>query len=406
MDQNEQEKLENTAEETQEANPAAEKRLRRLWIAQRVVLLLALATVVIGIYYFRGDIYEAYTRMRTRQQLAQQRENTSYSKIAFEPDSNNIFALFGTNLAVLNKSSYKLYSPDGEELVTLSFGFTMPAIQTSRDFVAIYDRGARDIYILDNHSLVETVTSEGKVISVSLNDAGYMAVVREDELYRTAVSVYSPKHKLIYEWKNSDYYTMSACVSPQGDKLAVAAYSQADGSFISKVIFFDFSGEEYFSQASIDNAIVTNINFVSDDVLIAVGDTSCTAVRTDGEIVYTYDYGNDMLKSGAESTQTVLLSFVDRTSGLGAKIVSFGPETYISTSAADEIREISIRRGYIAVLYTQSIQVFDTQLRELTDEIAVSQVRRIIINENGLVLLVYASDAGFIDLVSAFQDRK
>lgn len=401
MDQNEQEK-----QDIGQEGGTVDRRLRRIWVLQRVILLLTIATVVFGIYYFRGDIYEAYTRMRTRQQLAQQRESTSYSRIAFEPDSNNMFRLFGTNLAVLNKSSYKLYSPEGEELVSLTLGFTMPAIQISKDFVAIYDRGAKDIYILDNHSLVETVESEGKIISLTLNEAGYMAVLREDELYRTAVSVYNPRHKLIYEWKNSDYYAMSACVSPKGDKLAVTAYTQADGSFISKVIFFDFSGEEYYSQCSIDNAVITNINFVSDDVLIAVGDISCTAVRTDGEIVYTYDYGNDMLKSGAQSTKTVLLSFVDRTSGLGAKIVAFGPEEYIYASAADEIREISIRRDYIAVLYTQSIQVFDTQLRELTDEIAVSQVRQIIINENGLVLLVYASDAGFIDLVSAFQDRK
>ncbi len=404
MDKNKQEKEHVTAQtESNEMHTAGP--VRHIRTIQRIILLLAVATLVLGIYYFRQDIYDSYTRMRTQQQLEQQRENTIYSKISFEPDSNNTYALFGTNLAVLNKSTYKLYSPDGEELISLSLGFTMPAMCISEDFVAVYDRGASQIYILDNNTLINTLELDGALISVSLNKEGYMAVVREDELYRTVVSVYNPRQKLIYEWKNSDYYVMTARVSPQNDKLAVVAYTQNEGSFISRVVFFDFSSEQYLSQCDVENAVLTNINFVSDDVLIAVGDTLCTAIRIDGEVVYTYDYGNDMLKSGAEASQIVVLSFVDRTSGLGAKIVAFGPENYTYAAAADEIREISICGDYVAVLYTQGIQVFDDQLQELTDEVAVSQVRQIIMNEDGLVMLIYASDAGFIDLISAFQNR-
>ncbi len=404
MDRNEQEKNQNPAQ-TGNNMVHTGKKVQQIRIIQRIILLLAVVTLVLGIYYFRGDIYDSYIKIRTQQQLAQQRENTVYSKIAFEPDSNNTYALFGTNLAVLNKSTYKLYSPEGEELISLSLGFTMPAMCISEDFVAVYDRGATQIFILDHNALVETLNIAGALISVSLNEAGYMAVVREDELYRTVVSVYNPRQRLIYEWKSADYYVMAARVSPQSDKLAAVAFTQNDGSFISRVVFFDFSSEQYLAQCDVDNAVLTNINFVSDDVLIAVGDTQCTAIRADGEKIYTYDYGNDMLKSGAEASHIVVLSFVDRTSGLGAKIVAFGPENYTYAAAADEIREISICGDYVAVLYTQGIQVFNGQLQELTDEVSVSQVRQIIMNEDGLIMLIYASDAGFIDLISAFQNR-
>lgn len=397
MDTNEQEKKVNTSTQ--------DPKLRRIRLIQRIVLLLAAVTLLLGLYYFRGDIYDYYVKIKTEQQLAQQRENTVYSKIAFEPDSDNTYALFGTNLAVLNKSTYKLYSPEGDELISRTLGFAMPAMCISDNYVAVYDRGSPQIHLLDNNTLLETLELSGNVISVSTNDSGYMAVVREDELYRTVVSVYNAYHKLIFEWKSSEYYVMAARVSPESDKMAVSAYTQSNGTFISKIIFFDFSDEAYLSECNIENAILTNINFVSNDVIIAVGDILCAAIRSDGEVVYTYDYGNDMLKSGAESTQTVLLSFVDRTSGLGAKLVAFGPENYTFAAAADEIREISICRDYVAVLYTQSIQIFDTQLQQLTDEVAVSQVRKIIVNEDGLVMLVYAADAGFIDLLSAFRNR-
>ena len=94
MDKNQQEK--NEVPTNPGPNTAlTDRRVRNIRLIQRIILLLAAATLVLGIYYFREDIYDSYTKIRTQQQLAQQREDTVYSKIAFEPDSNNTYALFG-----------------------------------------------------------------------------------------------------------------------------------------------------------------------------------------------------------------------------------------------------------------------------------------------------------------------
>lgn len=394
-----------------ETNNNAEKikkdnaRLKRLRIIQRVALLLAAATVILGIYYFRTDIYNYYMRSRAMRQAEQNRDETAYSRISFEPDSNNIFALFGSDLAVLNRSTYKLYSADGKELFSFAVSFSMPGICVGSDYVAVYDRKSSEIYIFDKTSLVDTLTLDASIISVSINERGYMVVVREDELYRSVVSVFNSHHDLVYEWKSADYYVINAAISPKNNSMVATAYTQSEGSIISREIFFDLSSEQYLSQCDIVNTMVTNINYVSDDVVIAVGDNKCVAVASNGEIVYTYEYGNDMLKTGAQSSKTVLLSFVDRTSGLGAKIVAFGPESYDFAVAEDEVREISICGNYISVLYAQGIQVFDINLQKLTDEIAVSQIRKAMISGDGLVMFVYTSDAGFVDLITPFRNR-
>ena len=59
---------------------------------------------------------------------------------------------------------------------------------------------------------------------------------------------------------------------------------------------------------------------------------------------------------------------------------------------------------YIAVLYTQGVQLFNGSLEPLSAEVDVSQVRDILVGEDGMVLLIYASDAGYVDLLSAFTN--
>ena len=59
---------------------------------------------------------------------------------------------------------------------------------------------------------------------------------------------------------------------------------------------------------------------------------------------------------------------------------------------------------YIAVLYTQGVQLLNSTLEPLSDEVSLSQVRDILVNEEGKVLLIYASDAGYLDLLSAFAN--
>ncbi|MBE6936906.1 MAG: hypothetical protein E7458_10540, partial [Ruminococcaceae bacterium] len=82
-----------------EGSPA-DRRIYLTRAAQRVVLLLAVAAFVLGVYYFRGAISEWFRELQTQQQEENQVGREPYSRIAFEPDSENVFELFDDCLAV------------------------------------------------------------------------------------------------------------------------------------------------------------------------------------------------------------------------------------------------------------------------------------------------------------------
>ena len=384
---------------------------RRLYLtraAQRIVILLAVIAVVLGVYYFRNDI-SAWFREIQAQQYAEDPDLTSpYSRIAFEPDSDNVYALFGDSLVVINKGNFKIYSADGTEQLALQLSYSRPALCVSAEQVIAYDRGGTKLTVANQTALIKTLEIPGNIIAVETNQNGYFTVTHEDERYRTVVSVYDNQQNLVYQWRTSEYYVMRASISPDGKSIAATAYTQENGNFISRLFFFDLNrSDDYRATVDINGTIVTNTYYIANDVVCLVGDDRAVVTDIDGNIRYEYAYGNDMIKTGAAAEGYVVLSMLDRTSGLGAKVVLLAPdaEEALISNTNDDIRRMSANGDYIAVLYTQGVQLFNRLLEPLSAEVDVSQVRDIRVNQDGRTLLIYASDAGYIDLISAFTGK-
>lgn len=384
---------------------------RRIYLtraAQRVVLLLAVGAFVLGIYYFRGAISDWFRELQAQQQAENQAGREPYSRIAFEPDSENVFELFDDCLAVINKGNFKIYRNDGLEQLALQLSYSRPALCVAGSRIIAYDRGGTKLTVTTQDSLIATLDVPGNIIAVSANDNGYFALAREDERYRAVVSVYDDHQNLVYEWRTSEYYVMRAAIAPDGKTLAVTAYTQDDGNFISRLFFFDLNrDDDYRAVADVHGSIVTNAYYIASDVLCLIGDDRAIVMDVDGNIRYEYAYGNDMIKTGEASDHYVVLTMLDRTSGLGGKVVLFAPdaEEALVSTVGDDVRKLAVSGDYIAALYTQSVQLLDHTLNPLSNEVGVSQVRDILVNEEGRVLLIYASDAGYVDLLSAFTGK-
>ena len=274
--------------------------------------------------------------------------------------------------------------------------------------VAAYDRGNKSIIITGQTSLVDTIEEEGGIISVDQNDAGFLAVTRDDDYYRSVVNVYDNSQNLIYQWKTSDYYLLRAVLSPDSKHIAVAALTQDGGEFQSKIIFFDLSREEFGASYVMDGSLATNMYFLDNEKLCIIGDNRAAVIDTLGLEVCVYEYGNDMLKTYASGSDCVVLALTDRTSGLGSKLVTISASTDkpIIRSTDDAVRKLSVSGDYIAVLYTQSTEVYNKELKPYGQPVEVYGVRDLLINDEGKVLLIYSSEAGYVDFITPFLSHE
>jgi len=384
-----------------------DRRLEAVKHLRRIVLLCIFASVVLSIYTFRTDMVEAYTAMKARSQIESMAE-ADIERIYFEPDSTNLYSLYNYNLTVLNHGTLKMYTPAGSELLSLQLGFSRPALAVGDTYVAAYDRGNKSIIITGQTSLVDTIEEEGGIISVDQNDAGFLAVTRDDDYYRSVVNVYDNSQNLIYQWKTSDYYLLRAVLSPDSKHIAVAALTQDGGEFQSKIIFFDLSREEFGASYVMDGSLATNMYFLDNEKLCIIGDNRAAVIDTLGLEVCVYEYGNDMLKTYASGSDCVVLALTDRTSGLGSKLVTISASTDkpIIRSTDDAVRKLSVSGDYIAVLYTQSTEVYNKELKPYGQPVEVYGVRDLLINDEGKVLLIYSSEAGYVDFITPFLSHE
>ncbi|NMA07928.1 MAG: hypothetical protein GX929_02270 [Clostridiales bacterium] len=395
---------------TSYANPASEKppvkrdrRLDLLRFLQQLMLFCMVATIVLSAYIFRADILEAYAAYRASVQLV---ESRAESRINFEPDSSNIFALYGNNLAVLNRGTYKLYTPAGDEQLAIQYISANPAMSVSDTYVCLYNRGSAEITVTSLTSTVGKITVSGAIISVSQNDSGCIAVLHDDDRYRSVLSVYDPQLNLIYQWKTSEYYLLTAALSPDGKTLAAVAMTQDDAVFITRVITFLLEEESYHAVCDLPGTLVTRLQFFDNTALCAIGNTRACVITTDGKIRYEFPYSGCSLRTCAFDTAACVLALVDRTSGLSSYLVSLTADREPVTLDASDVRWIDVNDGYVAILYTDTAEIRDTAFNKLSAPVTIFNVRRIFVTDGGRALVVYTSEAGVVDLVTPFIGRE
>ncbi len=372
------------------------------WL-KNAALLGMVASLVLSLYAFRTDMLEAYTAFKSELQVERISETTADAAlIYFEPDSTNLFSLFKSNLAVLNRGTYKLYSPDGNELFSIQLGYARPGLSISDNYVVAFDRGNRAFSVFEQRALVESMEAEGAIISLSQNKDGFIAVVHDDEAYRSAVSVYDNYQNLVYQWKTSDYYLLRAAVSPDGQYLAAVALTQDEGNYMSKLVLFRLDEEQRHAQLDIPSTLASDIHFLSDGTLCIIGDNATLLVDSDANVVERYDYGENTLKTCTKGNNYVVLATVNGASGLGSKLVKLSQKGIAEFETEDEVRKISAAGNYIGILYTSGVQMLDSNLNPVSDSVEVYRVRDLLTNGDGKLMLIYSAEAGYVDVVTPF----
>ena len=135
----------------------------------------------------------------------------------------------------LSDTHFSAYSNAGKKLFSEPHGFEKPVLTVSKGRALIYDQGANGLQIFDLKGLEYSNTTEREIISASISDSGSYAVATYSDEYASAVSVYSKKNKLIYEWYSAEDIINAIAFSSNGKRIAVASYKSLSGVFSSKL---------------------------------------------------------------------------------------------------------------------------------------------------------------------------
>ena len=324
-------------------------------------------------------------------------EKSADSKYHYDASAQNRFAMLGDSLVVMSDTSLRLIGRGKEELWSVNFQMDAPALTTGGGRAAAYDVGGTQMYVVDEKGELHTFTTdeEEPYISVTLNDSGWMAVTSEKENYKGCVSVYNAEMELVFAFHSSRRFVADAYVSDDCKHLAAVTLGQEDGSFVSSIVLYDLSQTEPVADYTVKDGLVLAIGEQAGKI-VTVSDNKLTLAGMNAEIAGEYLYSDRYLREYDLQGDGYTVLLLNRyQSGSVGKLVSIDAEgtEVAALDVNEEILSVSAAGRYVAVLYTDSLVIYNQDLKVYATLKGTGSAREALVRADGSALLISAESA-------------
>lgn len=162
-----------------------------------------------------------------------------------------------------------------------SYEMTSPKVEICGEYLAVYDQSGTEIYIMTAYGMEQKIETSKPIQTICVADQGTVAVLmKENDV--SYVKLYDRQGKELANgefYGNKGGYPVDIALSHDAKKMAVDMIDVNDGSLKSTITFYNFGS---VGQNEIDNNVgsfsfadvfVPEITYVSDNRMIALGDT-------------------------------------------------------------------------------------------------------------------------------------
>ena len=370
------------------------KRRKLSGIALFLLTLVVVLGVVLVAAYRDGTGFDVLRRYFSYSREEKASGDAGYD---YDASSSNRFAALGDTLVVLSDTSLKLLGQGGEELWSANVQMKAPALATGGGRAVAYDVGGRELYVLDEKGEVASfeMNEEEPLIAATLNGKGWLAVTAEKQNYKACVSVYNAKMEKVFDFNSSRRFVSDACVTDDCAYLAAVTLGQEDGTFVSNIVLYDLTQTEPVANYSVRDGLVTSITQQSGK-LVTVSDNKLTIADTAGQITGEYSYGGAYLREydcGGDGYTVLLLNRYQ--SGSVGRLVTVGTdgEELASLDVHEEVLSVSAAGRYVAVLYTDSLVVYNLDLQAYATLKGTGYAKEALVRADGSALLIASESA-------------
>ena len=377
--------------------PREKSPLLRTILTVLLVLVVVLGAVTM-VSYRDGTGFDVLRRYLNYGRAEKASGETLY---VYDASSENRFALLEDYLVVLSETKLRILDANGGEVWSEGVKMDAPMLVSGGDYVAAYDVGGTELYVLD--SLGELMTlemnEEEPILSARLNNNGLLAVTSKKSGYKCGVRVYNDQMQEVYAFNSSQRFLSDAYVTDDNKALAAVTLGQKNSVFVSNVVLYDLKkaghDPEHLTEYSIEDGLLLEFG-QQGDRLMAVTDTGVSFADTNGDNRVFYAYGEDYLRDYAPYGEdfSVLLLNRYRSGSVGRLVTVAADGTQIaSLDVNSEVLSVSASGRYIAVLYADRLVVYNRDLQVYASLRGTDYAREALMRPDGSVLLVSAESA-------------
>ena len=254
----------------------------------------------------------------------QQNISTTSQDITITSTGTLDYENFQKGVLVANAGIVTYYNAKMEALWEIQGFAGLPVIHTNGRYALVaYSDTPNALLITGSDSI--PVTCSGKIVSSYVNKNGHFALVLTEDGYKNQIAVFDNNGNVIYKWHSAENYVTGVAISPDNESMAAATIGFTENGFDSGIMMFDLAQNIPCSGQHQSDNLIMDIEFVSNNRLVAIGDKCATYYKKDGKALNTIDYEGKKLITFdvAESGRTILCFARDDSSMSSCDIYSY-----------------------------------------------------------------------------------
>ena len=383
-----------SSKEKNNAQPArAEKEkgfLRRL---PSLLLVLAMVLAVVVLTTMEDGRHFA----SLRRWLMYGESSAARDVYTYAADPNNRYGRLGTSLLVANLNTAQLIGEDGAIVYEQVLNMTSPQLSVGTRQASVCAVGGDTLYILDQNGTRRTMKTERGLCyyGARLNSSDYLAVTEQKSGYKASVSVYNSAGELVFHFDSYDSYLSDAIVTEDCRSVVMVSLDADSGAFASRLMVYDLATAEPAGSVPIRDGLVLDLASRGDRVL-SLCDKRFAMTSLGGETVLDRAYGNlylhDYALTGGDFCALLLGRYQ---AGNICTLTTYGldGQEVASLELTEEVLDMSAAGDRLAVLYGDSVAVYDRELVELTRLEGTGYAGQVQMGTDGTVLLISGTTA-------------
>lgn len=280
------------------------------------------------------------------------------SEYYYDGAAGGSFASIKGGFAVLTSSQLSVYDVSGEETVNMLLSYTNPILSSDGGYAAAWDLGGYNAALVNEDGVCARITTENAIISVSVNDHGYLCVCTDEPSYGGSVTVYNSSGTALYKWYSGSGYLLNAKLKDKSD-LIILTISESG----SNIIYTKITEEQERCRYTTEDIII-DAEF-SDSGIFAISSARLIYLNKSLEEKGSYDFSGKHLDAYILKDDYAFITLADYQVGgeRTAVTVNSSCDELGSLTISEDIIAVSGTEKHIAVMTSGVISVYNMRLQ-------------------------------------------
>ena len=315
----------------------------------------------------------------------------------YAADPANRYGRVGDSLLVVSPNTAQMIGDDGAIAFEQRLNMSSPQLTVGARQAAVCDVGGDTLYLMDQSGVRRTMSTEKGLCyySARLNGSDYLAVTEQKSGYKATVSVYGSQGELKFHFDSYDNYISDAAVTEDCRSVVMVSLETQEGTFAARLLAYSLDTAEQIGSAVIRDGLALDIRCVKNRVL-SLCDKRFVITSLDGETLLDRAYGNLYLHDYALTGDGFCALLLGRyQAGNICTLTTYDQDgkELASLPLTEEVLDISAAGSYLAVLYGNSVVVYNKDLTEHARMEGTDYAGQVEMEDDGTVLLIAGASA-------------